>query len=171
MQIVRTDRWIRLAIVMLMAAFVYTVYAAIHETVIVAGDTSPAFQITTDSGQSVAMPNFRGKLLVLNFWASWCGPCIQETPSLSQFAQQYASRNVVVLGVSVDKDPKAYQAFLQKYRPAFLTVRESNLHAEFGTFMYPESYLIDANGKVLQKFAEAVDWSDPKITQLIDSLL
>lgn len=171
MQSVKTDRLIRIAIVVLAVAFVYTIYAAINEHIVAAGDASPDFQITADNGQTVTVPNFKGKLLVLNFWASWCGPCIQETPSLSQFAQQYAARNVVVLGVSVDHDPKAYQAFIQKYHPAFLTARDLNLHADFGTFMYPETYFIDAHGKVVQKFAEPVDFADPRLTQLVDSLL
>ena len=61
---------------------------------------------------------------MLNFWATWCPPCVQETPSLSQFAAAYANKGVVVLGVSVDKDEKAYNAFLQKFNPNFLTARE-----------------------------------------------
>ena len=78
---------------------------------------------------------------------------------------------VVVLAVSVDHDDKAYRKFLEKYKPAFLTARENKVHAEYGTFMYPETYIIDSQGKVLKKFAEAVDWLDPGVTQYIDSLL
>ena len=70
------------------------------------------------------LPNFGGKVLVLNFWASWCPPCVQETPSLSAFAAEYANKGVVVLGISVDKDEKAYRGFLQKFQPAFQTARE-----------------------------------------------
>ena len=171
MQSVKIDRLLRAAICVLVAAFVYVVYAGIHQTVIAAGDTAPSFTITADNGHSVSLPNFGGKILVLNFWATWCPPCIQETPSLSRLAQEFAGKGVVVLGVSVDKDPKAYQSFLQKYQPAFLTARELNLHEDFGTFMYPETYIIDANGKVLKKIAEGVDWSDPGMTQYISSLL
>jgi thiol-disulfide isomerase/thioredoxin len=76
----------------------------------------------------VSLPNFGGKLLVLNFWATWCPPCVQETPSLSQFAATYANKGVVVLGVSVDKDEKAYRNFLQKFNPAFLYARDFKLH-------------------------------------------
>ena len=78
---------------------------------------------------------------------------------------------MVVLGVSVDRDEKVYRAFLQKFSPVFLTARESKLHEEYGTFMYPETYIIDAKGKVIRKLAEPADWMDPKMTQLIDSLL
>lgn len=165
------DRFLRLGICLLVVAFVYTIYAAIHQRVVVAGDEAPGFAIRTDSGRDVSLPNFGGKLLVLNFWASWCPPCVQETPSLSQFAEQYRSKGVTVLALSVDRDVKAYQAFLQRFRPAFETARDSKVHEDYGTFMYPETYIIDSHGKVLKKIAEGADWSDPSLNQYIQSLL
>jgi len=171
MQNVKIDKLLRVAIGVLLVVLAYVLYAAIHERVIVAGDTAPGFTITADNGRSVSVPSFGGKLLVLNFWATWCQPCVEETPSLSQFAQEFSNRGVVVLGVSVDKDPKAYRAFLQKFSPAFLTARDSNIHEDYGTFMYPETYIIDAKGKVLLKIAEPANFMDPKMTQYISSLL
>src|SRR5882757_8605402 len=167
----RTDTLIRAGIGLLLLALVGAIYAGIHERVVVAGDTAPAFTIKADSGRTVSLPNFGGKVLVLNFWATWCPPCVQETPSLSRFAAEYANKGVVVLGVSVDKDLKAYDGFLQKFRPAFLTARDSQLHADYGTFMYPETYIIDSQGKVLRKVAEPADWMSPEVTQYINSLL
>ena len=156
---------------LLSAVLVYFIYSGIHERVVIAGDSAPEFSIRTDNGRTVTLPNFGGKLLVLNFWATWCPPCVQETPSLSQFAATYAGKGVVVLGISVDKDEKVYRAFLQKFKPAFLTAREFKLHEDYGTFMYPETYIIDSKGKVLHKLAEPADWMSPGMTQLIDSLL
>jgi thiol-disulfide isomerase/thioredoxin len=166
-----TDRLLRGGIVLLSAVLVYFIYSGIHERVVVAGDSAPEFSIRADNGRTVSLPNFGGKLLVLNFWASWCPPCVQETPSLSQFAATYAPKGVVVLGISVDKDENAYRGFLRKFSPAFLYAREFKLHEDYGTYMYPETYIIDAKGKVLQKLAEPADWMDPRITQFIDSLL
>jgi cytochrome c biogenesis protein CcmG/thiol:disulfide interchange protein DsbE len=171
MQKAKIDRLLRVGILLLTVVLVYVIYAAIHERIVMAGDSSPDFTITADNGQAVSMPGFKGKVLVLNFWASWCQPCLQETPSLSQLAQTFANKGVVVLGVSVDKDKRAYDAFVQKFHPAFLTVREDKLHEDFGTFMYPETYIIDPNGKVLKKIAEAADWNDPQLVQYISSLL
>jgi len=171
MQHLKTDRLLVVLLCVLSGALVFSIYAGIHERVVVEGDSAPDFTITADNGHAVSMPHFQGKLLVLNFWASWCGPCVEETPSLSQLAQQYADKGVVVLGVSVDQSEKAYQTFLEKYKPAFLTVRERNLHEKFGTFMYPETYIISADGKVLRKIAAAADWSDPGVAQYFDSLL
>ena len=171
MQSSKIDRLLRGGIVLLSAVLVYFIYAGIYEHVVVAGDTAPEFSIRADNGRTVSLPNFGGKLLVLNFWATWCPPCVQETPSLSAFAATYASKGVVVFGISVDKDEKAYRAFLQKFNPAFLYTREFKLHEDFGTFMYPETYIIDAQGKVLKKLAEPADWMAPDVIQYMNSLL
>ena len=171
MHSVKIDRFLRLGIVLLAVVFVYVIYAAIHQRVVVAGDTAPDFSITAENGRTVSLSNFGGKLLILNFWASWCVPCVEETPSLSRLAQDYASKGVVVLGISVDKDPQAYRKFLKKFSPAFLTARDLKIHEEFGTFMYPETYIIDAKGRVVLKIPEPADFSDARVTQIIDSLL
>ena|SRR5689334_11954169 len=167
----KVDLFLRGGIGLLLLGLIGAIYAGIHERIVVAGDTAPEFTIKADNGRTVSLPNFGGKVLVLNFWATWCPPCVQETPSLSRFAAEYAPKGVVVFGVSVDRDPKAYDTFLQKFRPAFLTAREVNLHAQYGTFMYPETYIIDTQGKVLKKIAEPADWMSPEVTRYIDSLL
>ena len=171
MKSVKIDRFLRFALGFLAIAFVYVIYAAIHVHIVVAGDTAPEFTIHADNGRTVTVPNFGGKLLVLNFWATWCPPCVEETPSLSQFAAQYADKGVVVLGISVDKDEKAYGAFLKRFNPSFLTARDSQIHQDYGTFMYPETYMIDATGKVLKKLAEPADWMNPQLTGWVDSVL
>lgn len=169
-----TDRVLRGALVVLLVAFVAVVARAVYERpihVVVAGEQAPRFRIAADNGQAISTPGFPGKLLVLNFWATWCGPCVEETPSLSRFAQDYAGRGVVVLGISVDASDRAYRAFLAKYKPYFSTVRDPLIHRDYGTFMYPETYIIDSAGKVALKIEQPADWSDPKLRAYIDSLL
>jgi cytochrome c biogenesis protein CcmG, thiol:disulfide interchange protein DsbE len=167
----RVDRLLRIGIGLLAVAFVYVIYAAIHERVVVAGDEAPGFTIRTDSGRQVSVPDFGGKLLVLNFWASWCPPCVEETPSLSRFAGQWKDKGVVVVALSVDRDEKAYQGFIRKFHPEFETARDWKIHEDYGTFMYPETYIIDSHGKVVKKIAEGADWTDPALNQYIQSLL
>jgi thiol-disulfide isomerase/thioredoxin len=171
MNSVKTNRLLGLLLGVLLVALVYAIYSGIYERVVVEGDTSPGFTITADNGRAVTVPHLGAKLLVLNFWASWCAPCIEETPSLSKLAERYADKGLVVLGISVDQSEKAYRTFLDKYKPAFLTARERKLHEEFGTFMYPETYIIGADGKVLRKIAEAADWTDPNAIRYFDNLL
>jgi thiol-disulfide isomerase/thioredoxin len=171
MRSVKTNRLLGILLGLLMAALVYAIYDGIEERVVGEGDSAPAFTITADNGRSVSMPHFGGKLLVLNFWASWCPPCVEETPSLSRLAQHYADKGVVVLAISVDQNEKSYRTFLETYKPAFLTARERKLHEDFGTFVYPETYIISANGKVLRKIAAAADWTAPDAIQYFDGLL
>jgi len=168
---VKTDRFLNIAMAALLALLVYAIYDGMHERVVVQGDSAPSFTVVADNGATIGVPNFGGKVLVLNFWATWCPPCVQETPSLSQFAAQFKDKGVVVLALSVDRDDKVYRAFLDKYQPAFLTARNYKVHADYGTFIYPETYIIDAKGKVQMKIPEPADWSDPRLAQFVNSLL
>jgi len=172
MRSVKIDRLLRVGIGLLSVVLIYVLYAALHQRIVVAGDSAPDFTVRADDGRTVSVRNFGGKLLVLHFWASWCQPCVEETPSLSSFAQQFADKGVVVLGVSVDRDINAYQRFLEHFRPAFLTVRDFTVHEDYGTYMYPESYFIDSSGRVLRKFDVAgINWLDPKLTSWVNSVL
>ena len=170
---VKIDSALKLLIGLLLGAFVWVIYAGIHERVVGVGDTAPDFSITADNGRAISATNFGGRLLVLNFWASWCPPCVQETPSLDQFTRSMRDKGVVVLAISVDKDAGAYQQFLQKARVSFLTARDGGLgiNAEFGTFKYPETYIINPQGKVVQKIIGPTDWTDPAMVNYVQSLL
>lgn len=167
----KTDRYLRIAICALTVALVYAIYSGIHQRVVIAGDAAPDFTLTTDSGRTISLNNFGGKVLLLNFWASWCPPCVEETPSLSELAKEFGPKGLVVLAVSVDEKENAYRAFLQRFHPDFLTVRDSKLHEAYGTFIYPESYIIGSDGQVLRKVPEGANWMDPQMTQYIASRL
>lgn len=171
MRTVKINGFLRGGIGLLAIALVYVIYGAIYQRVVEAGDAAPDFTVTTDNGQAVSLDHFGGKLMVLNFWASWCEPCVEETPSLSAFAEQYKNKGVVVLAVSVDKDPEAYHKFVERFHPAFLTARDLRVHAQYGTFVYPETYVIDTSGKVLRKYAEAKNWMNQDMLSDINSLL
>ena len=173
MNSVKTERILKASIAVLLALFVVVIYQTLHETVVQAGDKAPDFRIATDTGPIVSRASFGGKILVLNFWATWCPPCVQEMPSLNSFARAMAPKGVVVLGISVDKEEKAYKTFLSRAKVGFLTARDAgkNINADYGTFKYPETYVIDPSGKVLQKFIGPENWDDPRMLQYINSLL
>jgi len=136
------------------------------------GGSAPAFAITTDQGKKLTQDSFGGKLLVLNFWATWCGGCVQEIPSLNVFQHKFADRGVVVVAISIDKNPEKYKAFLEKIPVSFATARDPNadISSEYGTFQLPESYVIK-NGRVVRKFANAENWTNDDITQYVEGLL
>jgi cytochrome c biogenesis protein CcmG/thiol:disulfide interchange protein DsbE len=169
----KTDRILRYAIGLLMCVFVYVIFITLHERIIQVGDAAPDFSVTADNGHTVSLNSFGGKVLVLNFWATWCATCMEELPSLDQFQRELASSGVVVLGVSVDKDEKAYKRFLSRVNVAFLTTRDpdNKINAEYGTFKFPETYIINRDGKVLSKIISATNWTDDKMMTYVKSLL
>ena len=87
------------------------------------GSAAPTFTIT-DSERTVALSQFHGKPVLLNFWASWCPPCIEETPSLVEL-QKLVGPNVTVLAVSEDSDDAAYKQFVRDHQVDLLTVRDN----------------------------------------------
>jgi peroxiredoxin len=167
------DRILIAAMLLLAAGLVWVVYPTLEVRIVNAGDTAPNFSIVTESGRMVTRSDFGGKLLVLNFWASWCPPCIDELPSLNQFAQQYKDQGVVVIGISNDKNESLYKRFLTQRHVAFDTARdpEADISASYGTFQIPETYLIDRNGKVLEKVISNQDWMDPQFLARVKSML
>jgi len=135
------------------------------------GNQAPDF-VVQDSDRKVALHDYRGQTVVLNFWATWCAPCVEEMPSLIQMADNVKSKNVTVIGVSIDVDEAAYKSFLQKHGVSFLTVRDPEQKSSglYGTTGWPETYIIDKNGVLRRKFVGPVNWNDPQITQYLTSL-
>jgi len=119
------------------------------------------------------LSDLRGKVVVLNFWASWCPPCLEETQSLNTLQQQITAQGGVVLGVSVDDDKDAYQKFLVDNHVVFPTYRDvtKKSAADYGTSMYPETYLIDRDGRLARKIVGPQNWQSPEIMSSIDVLL
>jgi len=149
------------------------VVSALRTPVVNVNDTAPDFTITTDDGRTISRSNFGGRLLVLNFWATWCPPCIEEMPSLDRFQKQFAGSGVVVLGVSVDRDANAYRRFLERARVSFLTARdpEARISSRYGTFKFPETYVIDRRGRVREKIIGPADWTEAAMVERVRRLL
>lgn len=109
---------------------------------------------------------------MLNFWGTFCPPCIAEMPSLIQMQTKLKKNGVLVLGVSIDADDAAYHKFLKDFGVNFVTVRDEAQKSStlYGTFGWPETYIIDRNGVVRRKFIGAVNWNSPEITDYLTKL-
>jgi peroxiredoxin len=169
----KTERVLQFLIGLCLVVLVYAVANSFRERIVSAGDKAPNFTITTDSGRTLSRSDFGGKLLVLNFWATWCPPCIEEMPSLDLFQKTFAGSGVVVLGISVDQNAQTYRNFVQRAGVSFLTARdpEARISAEYGTFKYPETYLINSRGEVVEKFIGPMNWTEDTIVNRVRALL
>lgn len=130
---------------------------------------APDFTVS-DGTTSVHLANYRGKIVVLNFWATWCPPCVQEMPGLIDL--HHDRPDLTILGVSIDEDPDAYSRFLVRRHIDFTTVRDPSQSAArlFHTEGWPETYIIDRQGIIRRKIVGDPDWSNPEIRAFLKSL-
>lgn len=134
------------------------------------GRTAPEFRVS-DGQRTVDLAQFRGKVVVLNFWASWCAPCLEELPSLEALQRQMPQ--VVVLAVSTDDDSGAYRNFLVQHHVDLLTVDDAAQDSNklFGTYRFPETYVIDKSGVIRRKYIGPQDFTDPEIVDGLKRLV
>ncbi|MBL8494887.1 MAG: TlpA family protein disulfide reductase [Rhodocyclaceae bacterium] len=125
------------------------------------------------SGESRRLAEFRGRPLVVNVWASWCGPCRAEMPSLERLSRNGAER-VRVIGVSTDDDPNLAREFLLRTGVSFPNFQDLDQKLErevFGAAAIPLTLVVDADGRVLERVLGARDWDSPQSRDLIERLL
>lgn len=133
------------------------------------GKIAPDFTVS-DGTRRVHLADYRGKVVLLNFWATWCQPCVVELPSLLQL--HHDDPNLVILAVSIDEDPDEYAQFIARRHVDLITVRDPGQTAAtlFRTDMWPETYVIDRKGVIRSKYVGPQDWNDPEIRAFLNSL-
>jgi peroxiredoxin len=133
------------------------------------GRQAPDFTVS-DGATTVHLASYRGRVVLLNFWATWCGPCVVEMPSLLQLHHDQPA--LAILAVSIDQDPSAYSRFLSRHHVDLTTVRDPGQTAAnlFHSEMWPETYVIDRQGVIRRKFVGAQDWSSPEIRAFLKTL-
>src|SRR4051812_19671622 len=147
---------------------------------------APDFTLTTLDGKQFKLSEQKGKVVVINFWASWCGPCRTEAPALESLYQQYKDKDVTFIGITYADDPKDSQAFMAQYGMDYLVAADGK--SDVSKQLYhiqgvPETFVIDKQGNINRFFYFLTDDSDPSATsndlnvtksqlgQLIDKLM
>lgn len=136
------------------------------------GAAMPKDRFTSPDGKTVQLADFKGQPLLVNLWATWCGPCVKEMPSLDRLAARSKGRlRVLVVNQDTTKqavDPvpawwtKANLANLEPYRDA-----QNNLGFAFGGGQLPTTVLYDSNGKEIWRIAGGMDWDGPRANKLL----
>ncbi len=137
------------------------------------GDMVPDFSLPAAGQGSFRFRQDRGHVVILNFWATWCPPCVAETPSLEKFAAKVRPMGVRVIGVSVDQNLPALEQFASAYSLTYPILRDPNqaLASRLGTYKFPETYIVDRDGRLADKIIGATDWGDPSMLQFVAALV
>lgn len=133
-----------------------------------------AFMLRDLNGKLTSQGDFEGKVVLLNFWATWCANCIKEMSAMQQLYQTYSAEGLVVVGVSVDRSaPSEVKAFAEKLKISFpiLHDRDSIISRLYNNPGVPVSYLIDRNGRIVYRVLGEYDWFSPQAREAVKGLL
>ena len=132
---------------------------------------TPDFQLPDAAGRTVSLSGQHGHAVMLNFWATWCPPCVDEVPSLEDLARRLDGSDMRLLAVSVDDDWDKIRGFFAKgTKMGVLLDISHDVPKKFGTEKFPETFLIDATGRIRYYFINKRDWSRPEAVACLESL-
>jgi peroxiredoxin len=132
---------------------------------------APDFQLQDASGKTVSLRAQRGHPVLLNFWATWCPPCVEEVPAMEELARRVEKTDIRLLAVSVDENWDVVRKFFARgTKMGVLLDTSKEIPHKFGTEKFPETFMIDAQGKVRHYFINKRDWSKPEALACLESL-
>ena len=139
------------------------------------GSSAPGFKATTlTKGDTVAFDKYKGQVVLLNIWATWCNPCEQEMPSIQALSKALGPKGLKILAVSIDQDPRdEVLSWVNQRHLTFdiLQDQSGRIQQTYQTTGVPESFILDRNGVIVKKVIGAIEWTDPGTEALINRLL
>lgn len=142
----------------------------------VRNERAPSFELQAMDGSPLTLEQFRGRWVLVNFWASWCEPCREEMPSMRTFARSFSGDRLRLLAISLDDNDQDMRNFLidQGITPDDFTIaRDVNgeVSARYGSRLLPETWIVDPDGHIIGRVQGAVNWTDTPILELFEILL
>lgn len=133
---------------------------------------APDFTLRDINGRVIKLSSLNGKVVLLNFWATWCPPCKAEMPSLNRLYAEMQSSGLVVIAVSTDKSAAPVREFLGKNHLDFTVLWDEKLSVtkQYKVFSMPTTFLIDRKGMIVEKFMGEYEWTDEEIKKKIRKL-
>lgn len=137
------------------------------------GKTAPDFLLNDLAGKPFRLSDYRGKIMLLNFWATWCPPCREEMKSLDSLYKRYKTYNLIILAVSLDRTPEKARQFIKEIAPSFPVLYDYNARVsqKYNVFSIPTTFLIDKKGRIVDIFFGEQNWTSKKLIQKIEGLL
>lgn len=130
-------------------------------------------EFKTLDDQADRLEHYRGKLVLINVWATWCAPCRREMPGLQWLAQQVDPNKIAVIGIAIDRNPMLVREYLRDGRfpfARFVDAGGANLAQHFDMGVVPQSFLLDKQGQVIWKSVGELVWEDPGIVKWLKGL-
>ena len=155
-------------------AFADSVASIAQRGVVKPGEPAPNFQLRDMEGRIVSLSDLRGKVVLLNFWATWCGPCRVEMPAMERLYRTYDRKDFEILAVSTDAQGVAVtRPFQQENRLTFPILHDADFRVglSYGARTLPMTFMVDPQGIVRQDIFDARDWEAPEAHQLIEMLM
>jgi len=137
------------------------------------GETAPDFTLKTMQGKEVTLSELRGKVVLVNFWATWCPPCRQEMPSMEKLYQHLKGRDFEMLAINVEENgPATVEKFLEEKSHGFPILFDTDAQAQrrYDVSKYPETFVVDRNGVVVEHVVGAIDWMQPSVVEYLENL-
>jgi thiol-disulfide isomerase/thioredoxin len=137
------------------------------------GAAVPDFRLRVLGGGTSELGSLRGRVVLVNFWATWCPPCVEEMPSLDRLSRALGPEGLVVLGVAVDEDEKTVRDFVARVGVSFPILRDPGAHtaAAWRTTGYPETFVVGRDGTLLRTFVGPAEWDTPEALGYFRGLL
>ncbi|MDQ3188658.1 MAG: TlpA family protein disulfide reductase [Pseudomonadota bacterium] len=134
---------------------------------------APPINLLSINGAPISLQQLRGKVVLVNFWATWCEPCVTEMPVLQRLHDELGAEGFEVLAVNYQEGPARIGAFLKKMNLTFAVVRDTDggVARRWGARVFPASYLVDRDGNIRHSISGAADWTSPPLVSTIRSLL
>lgn len=135
--------------------------------------TAPDFTLRDLNGREVTLSDYRGKIVFLNLWATWCPPCRDEIPSMERLNEVFGARDFVMLAVNVDEQAASLQTFMREHPHGFTVLHDADAKVQklYQVFKFPETFVIGKDGIVLDHIVGARDWSSPQALQYFGKLV
>jgi len=148
--------------------------AAVPALAVKINTPAPDFSLNDLQGHKHMLSDYRGKVVLLNFWSTTCPPCVEEIPSLVSLHRELKSQGLVVLGVALDATEKPVRELVSRLKVDYLNLMDSNKDVYFdtyGLFGQPVSLIVDRNGVVREKIIGGLEWTSPQVKSRMQSYL
>jgi len=138
------------------------------------GQPAPDFELADINGNKYALSSLRGKVVLVNFWATWCPPCRTEIPSMDELYKNLGKGNLELLAINVEKDgPDLIEQFSLANPHSFPVIfdTEATVQRSYGVFKFPETFIVNKQGVIVERVIGAIDWTDPGVLAYLNNLM